>query len=53
MYNEWSLDVLYKGTDDPALRSRFAPSHGSGSTPKTFPRNIFSAQDDSEGIKKH
>ena len=32
-----------------ALRSRFAPSHGSGSTPKTFPRNIFSAQDDSVG----
>ena len=32
-----------------ALRSRYAPSLGSGSTSKIFPRNIFSAQDDSEG----
>ena len=31
------------------LRSRYAPSLGSGSTAKTFPRKVFSAQDDSEG----
>ena len=33
----------------PKLRSRYAPSHGSSSTAKTFARKVFSAQDDSEG----